>query len=73
MLENSLKDGPLVDLLMGRLTQLEEQKDELLVRITYLRELLDEQEAQLKLVRAEEDSIANQLSVTNPVFATAAA
>lgn len=73
MLEHTLMDRSTVDSLMGRLTDLEEQKDELLVKITFLRELLEAQEDQLKLVRAEEDTIAGKLSILHRDFITVAA
>ena len=73
MLENNLRERSTVDVLMGRLTDLEEQKDELLVKITFLRELLETQEEQLQLVRAEEDVIAGKLSASHREFITVAA
>lgn len=73
MFENTLKDRFAVDAFMERLTALEEQKDELLVKITFLRALLEEQEEQLKRVRKEEDGIARQLSFSPKDFITVAA
>ncbi len=73
MLENTLRDRATIDVLMGRLTDLEEQKDELLVKITFLRELLETQEEQLKLVRVEENIIASKLSASHREFITVAA
>ncbi len=73
MLEATLlKDRSRVDLLIEHLTQLEEQKDELLVKITFLRELLEVQEDQLKSVRSQEDAIASELSVSQREFIAAA-
>ncbi len=73
MLENTVKDRSVIDKFMERLTELEEEKDELLVKITFLRDLLEKQEEQLKLVRKEEDVIARQLSVSSQGFITVAA
>ena len=72
MFENTLNQS-IVDSFMERLTELEEEKDELLVKITFLRDLLEKQEDQLKRVRKEEDAIARQLSVSSRALITEAA
>ena len=68
-----VKDRYTLDKLMGRLTALEEKKDELLVKITFLRDLLEKEEEQLTLVRMEEDKIARELSMLSYGLTTNAA
>ena len=58
MMDHDIKDMCQSQQLIERLTLLEERKDELLVKITFLRELLENEEEALKLVRVEEDKIA---------------
>ena len=55
-------DMDLSNKLFDRLSLLEERKDEMLVRITFLRELLDSEEEALKLVLIEEDQIGKELA-----------
>lgn len=68
-----VKDRYLIDRHMERLTALEEEKDELLVKITFLRDLLEKEEEQLTFVRAEEDKIARELSLLSYELVTSAA
>ena len=58
MMDHDIRDVCQSQQLIERLTLLEERKDELLVKITFLRELLENEEEALKLVRVEEDKIA---------------